>query len=323
MKPDLESLSAEPLFYMLMHSGVFVMVLGGIFFIVGLLFGRATWGRYKRQAHLLNSEGSSMKQEIADLKRKLADHTVKTGQSVAIATETIHMPPKEGSPPPSPAVPTSVMAVADDAAASHAPAKSRVAKPRTNTAKPKQTAREIPAPVDKAGDPPKTGGEPATASIKLAAPSAPPPPPAQRLSPLAAIIATPPEKEQKETSAAERLSEPVPPEIATSATASAELPVTPMPVVVVLPESDPKLGLVYKTKPEKVDDLTALKGIAKVLEQRLHELGVYTYEQIAAWTDDHVREFSVRLSFKDRILRERWVEQARQLGAKKNAAKAA
>jgi predicted flap endonuclease-1-like 5' DNA nuclease len=91
---------------------------------------------------------------------------------------------------------------------------------------------------------------------------------------------------------------------------------TPLPAVEIQPEVDPKLGLIYKTRPEKTDDLTALKGIAQVLEQRLHDFGIYTYAQIAAWDEDRIKEFSARLAFKDRIQREHWVEQARQLAAK-------
>jgi len=50
-----------------------------------------------------------------------------------------------------------------------------------------------------------------------------------------------------------------------------------------------------------------------VLEQRLHEFGIYTYEQIASWTEDQIKELSSRLAFKDRIHREKWVEQAKRL----------
>lgn len=95
MKFDFESLSAEPLFYMLMHSGVFVSVLGFIFFIIGLLFGYATWGRYKRLTRDLRVEAESMKAEIADLKRKVGDHSVKPGAAIEMATETIDLPKKE------------------------------------------------------------------------------------------------------------------------------------------------------------------------------------------------------------------------------------
>jgi hypothetical protein len=97
MKFDFESLSTEPLFYMLMHSGAFVCVLGFVFFIVGLLFGYATWGRYKRQTRQLLGEAESMKDEIAGLKRKVGDQSITSGPAVAMATETIHMPKKEGT----------------------------------------------------------------------------------------------------------------------------------------------------------------------------------------------------------------------------------
>ena len=63
MKLDLESLSAEPLVYMLMHSGMFVTVLGAMFFIIGLLFGYATWGRYKRQTRELRGEAAAIWRE--------------------------------------------------------------------------------------------------------------------------------------------------------------------------------------------------------------------------------------------------------------------
>ena len=88
----------------------------------------------------------------------------------------------------------------------------------------------------------------------------------------------------------------------------------------VLPELDPDLGLIYKIPPTEADDLTRIKGIASVLEKRLHELGIYTWRQIASWQDSHVREFSSRLSFKDRIVREKWVEQARSLNEARHIA---
>ena len=94
-----------------------------------------------------------------------------------------------------------------------------------------------------------------------------------------------------------------------------ELPVAPLPELETHPVLDPKLGLIYKSRPATADDLTALKGISRVLEQRLNEIGIYTYAQIAAWGEDRVKEFSARLAFKDRIQREHWVEQAGKLVA--------
>ena len=94
MKFDFESLSAEPLFYMLMHSGAFVCVLGAIFFVIGLLFGYATWGRYKRQTRQLLGEASSMKDEIANTVTPAATPPNRP----AIITAGINAPEPRNSP---------------------------------------------------------------------------------------------------------------------------------------------------------------------------------------------------------------------------------
>ncbi len=88
-------------------------------------------------------------------------------------------------------------------------------------------------------------------------------------------------------------------------------PVEPiLPVSLVL---DPDLGLIYRQRPPDADDLTLIRGVSAALASRLNELGVHTFRQIAAWDENQVREFSQRLSFKDRIAREQWIEQARSL----------
>ncbi len=76
---------------------------------------------------------------------------------------------------------------------------------------------------------------------------------------------------------------------------------------------DDSLGLVYSQSPENVDDLKDIKGVGKVLSDKLNSFGVYTYRQIAAWDDAIIAEFSTRLSFKDRIKRDDWVAQAKAL----------
>jgi len=76
---------------------------------------------------------------------------------------------------------------------------------------------------------------------------------------------------------------------------------------------DDSLGLVYSEPPEHEDDLTAIKGVAKVLNGKLNNFGVYTYRQIAGWTDPIIAEFSTRLSFKDRVKRDDWIGQAKAL----------
>lgn len=307
MKFDFESLSTEPLFYMLMHSGAFVIVLGFTFFVIGLLFGYATWGRYKRQTRELRGKAESMKEEIAGLKRKLGDHAVKSGPAVAMATETIYMPKKEDSAAPAEAAPA---AVTEEIQAAQEPLFS------ASNRSPNSHAAEG---ADATREPRST--DPATAIAALF-PDEPPPPPAHHSSPLAGIIAIPPVKDEhaaadEPPSAAAGL---VPADILPELT---DLSMTPLPAVEIQPVVDPKLGLIYHSQPKETDDLTALKGIAQVLEKRLHEFGIYTYAQIAAWDEDQVKEFSSRLSFKDRIQREHWVEQARQLADRQKHAEAA
>ncbi|MFV0472996.1 MAG: NADH-quinone oxidoreductase subunit NuoE [Pikeienuella sp.] len=63
------------------------------------------------------------------------------------------------------------------------------------------------------------------------------------------------------------------------------------------------------------DDLKKIKGVGPKLEGLLNELGVYHFDQIAGWGAEDVAWVDERLSFKGRIEREEWVEQARQLSA--------
>ncbi|MEM8680407.1 MAG: hypothetical protein AAGF97_13745 [Planctomycetota bacterium] len=76
---------------------------------------------------------------------------------------------------------------------------------------------------------------------------------------------------------------------------------------------DPTLGTVYPQRPERVDDLKRISGIGQVLEDRLNELGVYTYQQIMNWSQEATERFSELLAFKDRIQRDQWLAQARRL----------
>jgi predicted flap endonuclease-1-like 5' DNA nuclease len=322
MKFDFKSLTAEPLIYMLMHSGAFVCLLGFVFFFVGLLFGYATWGRFKRQTRELRGEAEAMKDEIAGLKRKVGDHSVKPGPTIAMATETIQMPKKEGATAAEavPAVTEETITTRDirlqPSRTAHAPANEQTSKSPANAIKGKaasQVASQVALPpvetiAPDGGPTPEPPPSELTTSSAAQSPSESLPPPARHFSPLASIIATLPAADEDTSSTP-----------ADTIPALIELPITPLPAVEIHPELDPKLGLVYKAQPQRIDDLTALKGIAQVLAQRLHEFGIYTYAQIAAWDDDQIKEFSSRLAFKDRIQREHWVEQAKQLAAKPTA----
>ncbi|SMR71890.1 LSU ribosomal protein L21P [Aliiroseovarius halocynthiae] len=65
--------------------------------------------------------------------------------------------------------------------------------------------------------------------------------------------------------------------------------------------------------PAGADDLKKLSGVGPALEKKLLAAGVTTFAQIAAWGEADIAEFDEKLSFKGRIEREGWVEQAKEL----------
>ena len=67
------------------------------------------------------------------------------------------------------------------------------------------------------------------------------------------------------------------------------------------------------TAPTGSDDLKKLSGVGPALEKKLHAAGVTSFAQIAAWTDADVAEIDETLSFKGRIEREGWIDQAKEL----------
>jgi len=68
-----------------------------------------------------------------------------------------------------------------------------------------------------------------------------------------------------------------------------------------------------KTASNGGDDLKQLSGVGPALEKKLHEAGVTSFAQIAAWTDADITEMDEELTFKGRIEREGWIEQAKEL----------
>ncbi len=61
------------------------------------------------------------------------------------------------------------------------------------------------------------------------------------------------------------------------------------------------------------DKLTTINGIGPVIEGKLNDLGITTFAQVAAFTPEQVEEVNGKLSFKGRIEREEWIEQAKKL----------
>ncbi|GIL00969.1 MAG: ABC transporter ATP-binding protein [Alphaproteobacteria bacterium] len=66
-------------------------------------------------------------------------------------------------------------------------------------------------------------------------------------------------------------------------------------------------------KPARPDDLKAISGIGPALENKLNDLGIYTYAQIAKWKKAERAWVDGHLNFKGRIERDDWVGQAKAL----------
>jgi NADH-quinone oxidoreductase subunit E len=61
----------------------------------------------------------------------------------------------------------------------------------------------------------------------------------------------------------------------------------------------------------KADDLKMIKGVGPKLEGVLNDMGIYHFDQIAAWSAEHVAWADQNLvGFKGRVSRDGWVEQA-------------
>ena len=78
------------------------------------------------------------------------------------------------------------------------------------------------------------------------------------------------------------------------------------------------------TKPETLsaareggpDNLKEIKGVGPKLEQLLHSMGFFHFDQIANWTADEIAWVDANLQgFKGRVSRDNWVEQAKILAA--------
>ncbi|MDF1813502.1 MAG: hypothetical protein P1V20_14990 [Verrucomicrobiales bacterium] len=74
-----------------------------------------------------------------------------------------------------------------------------------------------------------------------------------------------------------------------------------------------RFGVIYSMAPGDRDDLKKIKGVGEAVEARLNQIGVYRFKQIALWTDPVANKFVEVLPFGERLVRERWIEQARQL----------
>ena len=84
-----------------------------------------------------------------------------------------------------------------------------------------------------------------------------------------------------------------------------------------LDDDDPIAAIARRTsggEPPARDDLQAIKGIGRVLEELLYSMGITSYRQIAQFTDDDIDVLNTRMGrFKDRMRRDAWMSQAADL----------
>ena len=81
------------------------------------------------------------------------------------------------------------------------------------------------------------------------------------------------------------------------------------------PKAEPKAAPADAETPAGADDLKKLSGVGPALEKKLHANGVTSFAQIAGWSPEDVAEMDEKLSFKGRIERDGWIEQATKLAA--------
>jgi NADH-quinone oxidoreductase subunit E len=66
-------------------------------------------------------------------------------------------------------------------------------------------------------------------------------------------------------------------------------------------------------RPATLDDLKLISGVGPKIEGTLHELGIFTFAQVAGWKKAEREWVDLYLNFKGRIERDDWVKQAKAL----------
>ena len=82
------------------------------------------------------------------------------------------------------------------------------------------------------------------------------------------------------------------------------------------PTDADKPALLDKARDGKPDDLKLIWGVGPKLEALLHSMGIFHFDQIAAWTARELAWVDSKLEgFKGRATRDDWVEQSRKLAS--------
>lgn len=102
----------------------------------------------------------------------------------------------------------------------------------------------------------------------------------------------------------------------TEKSAKAEKPAKPAAAAKPAKEAKPAKAETPAKEAAGADDLKQLTGVGPALEKKLHQAGVTSFAQIANWTAEDIADMDEKLSFKGRIERDGWVEQAKDLAKK-------
>ena len=293
MPSPLPSPSLDSILYFFSNSLAILGSAAVLFFALGVIYGWLSWAKYKRRARAYQEETDLLRHEIARLKRHIALASVapdaaneESGASSPLVTQLeITGILEQTAPPP---------VLADISLPALLPVETPAPKPETAPApivppRPKKELRpdSLAAAVLRGIKSKAATTEPSTFSTPedMALITLP--------EPRAAAAEKPPATADLTRSAAERA----------FATDLASGAVT----------LDPDFGILHPTRPERVDDLTLLRGVAETVQNKLHDLGIYTFKQIATWSPENLNHINQRLLLRGRPQRDRWPQQARDL----------
>ncbi|MEM6382688.1 MAG: 50S ribosomal protein L21 [Pseudomonadota bacterium] len=80
-----------------------------------------------------------------------------------------------------------------------------------------------------------------------------------------------------------------------------------------VPAAELPEGALFAAPAGAPDDLKKISGVGPVLEKKLNALGITTFAQVAAFTPEDIAKVDDALSFKGRIERDNWLDQAAEL----------
>jgi large subunit ribosomal protein L21 len=98
--------------------------------------------------------------------------------------------------------------------------------------------------------------------------------------------------------------------VATKAAKPAKKAAAAAPSTAEAVEAERPANLLTEARGGQADDLKRISGVGPKLEGVLHDNGVFHFDQIAAWNDAEIAYMDDQLSFKGRIARDNWIEQA-------------